>query len=579
MIYLWPVNPHIICKFECKTLRMKGTHQKLFWAIIGIIFLLNSLQAAFTELIYDEAYYWYFAQKLDWGYFDHPPMVAGLIALGGLVFKGTLGVRIMGVILSVATYVLLWETISLRHKKNYVIPFFVLVFSMTLLNAYGFFSLPDTPLLFFTALMFFILKHFFKKPNVGLSIALGLVMAALMYSKYHAVLVIVGVLIGMPSLLKNKYAWGALGVSILAYIPHFYWLYKQEFVSIAYHLFERPNRAYDFLDFGLGYFVNLLAIFGLTFPFIYKALFSVKTNTPLKKSMVGVVLTVLVFFFISSFNRRIQTQWIVVICIPIAILVFEQLIKNKRLRKQLLVSGILNIGLILFLRLGLVYEPLLPIAYEAHGNKAWTAALKEKVGDAMVVFKDSYRNAPMYAFYTGAKTYSLNSIRYRQNQYNIDGSEKVFLNNKVAYITKENNQSDFSFLKTDKVRYYGKWISEFKAYGRLKTKVIGVENGLITFGLQNPYPFKVSLKALHFSIAFLNSYKQYQYHSPIRLKNPPNPAKNITIEPNTFITLKGWYERPKDIKALKYFKLTIAPANLPFLLGGDNEKLDQWNHF
>ncbi|MDO7619948.1 MAG: 4-amino-4-deoxy-L-arabinose transferase, partial [Flavobacteriaceae bacterium] len=74
---------------------MKGNKQKLFWGIMVFIGLANTLQAVFTELIYDEAYYWYFSKQLDWGYFDHPPMVAAMIALGQLFFKGTLGVRII----------------------------------------------------------------------------------------------------------------------------------------------------------------------------------------------------------------------------------------------------------------------------------------------------------------------------------------------------------------------------------------------------------------------------------------------------------------------------------------------------
>ncbi len=61
--------------------------------------------------------------------------------------------------------------------------------------------------------------------------------------------------------------------------------------------------------------------------------------------------------------------------------VFEALMANPKLKRQLWISGWINIILIVFLRIGLVYEPLLPISYEAHGNKAWTTALKEVVGD------------------------------------------------------------------------------------------------------------------------------------------------------------------------------------------------------
>lgn len=63
-----------------------------------IWWLINLLQAAFTELAHDEAYYFMFSQQLDWGYFDHPPMTALLIWLGSFM-GGEFGVRFFFTIL------------------------------------------------------------------------------------------------------------------------------------------------------------------------------------------------------------------------------------------------------------------------------------------------------------------------------------------------------------------------------------------------------------------------------------------------------------------------------------------------
>jgi len=41
--------------------------------------LLALAQAASTELIADEAYYWVYSRFPAWGYFDHPPMIAFII--------------------------------------------------------------------------------------------------------------------------------------------------------------------------------------------------------------------------------------------------------------------------------------------------------------------------------------------------------------------------------------------------------------------------------------------------------------------------------------------------------------------
>ena len=88
-----------ICNFGVNQLvKMLQKPSRLFLFLLGVILVLNLLQAYFTELIFDEAYYWYYSQNLDWGYFDHPPMVAWLIKASSYFFDGELGVRFMSCI-------------------------------------------------------------------------------------------------------------------------------------------------------------------------------------------------------------------------------------------------------------------------------------------------------------------------------------------------------------------------------------------------------------------------------------------------------------------------------------------------
>jgi hypothetical protein len=58
-----------------------GNHIFYFYVLIGSIF--GAVQARYTGLHPDEAYYFQFSQTLDWGYIDHPPMIALLIRAGG----------------------------------------------------------------------------------------------------------------------------------------------------------------------------------------------------------------------------------------------------------------------------------------------------------------------------------------------------------------------------------------------------------------------------------------------------------------------------------------------------------------
>jgi dolichol-phosphate mannosyltransferase len=78
------------------------------WLIV-YAFVLRLVYLGSVELLPEEAYYWNYSRHLDYGYLDHPPMVAWLIRLGTAAFgQSQFGVRAgalcCGVVTSVFTY-------------------------------------------------------------------------------------------------------------------------------------------------------------------------------------------------------------------------------------------------------------------------------------------------------------------------------------------------------------------------------------------------------------------------------------------------------------------------------------------
>ncbi|MBU2995552.1 glycosyltransferase family 39 protein [Cellulophaga baltica] len=549
---------------------------KLFIYILAIIFVINLVQSHFTQLIYDEAYYWYYSQNMAWGFFDHPPMVALLIKISSYFFNGELGVRFMSCILSVGTLLLLWLQIDNLKKKDYVLHFFVLTCSMTLLTAYGFLTLPDTPLLFFTALFLYAYKKFTIEPSVPLALGLGLIMSALMYSKYHAVLVIVFVLLSNLKLLTNKLAWLAVTVSLIGYAPHLLWLYDNDFVSIKYHLFERPNRAYDLNDFTIGYFVNLLAIFGLPFFWIYKALIKTHGKDLYTKALLFLTYGTLIFFFISSFNRRIQTQWIIVISISLAIIAFNYMLENENARKWIFRLGLVNIAILTIARFALVFEEISPLHYESHGNKEWVQNLHEKAGDTPVIFENSYRKTPMYQFYSGVRSFSLNNVWYRRNQYSIDDSESYMQHKEVFYVNKYDSKNQaFQFLIGGTEINYAQHINDFESFRKLQCILEEDEikkgtNETILLKVYNPYTTDIALRKLKFNIAYHNQYKRPKEIVPITVQQKNTENKVLKTNDTTYFSFK----LPKyKMENPGYFKVAISENGLYPGMNGDNIKL------
>ena len=75
------------------------THWKQALAILAVATVLRLAFAAIIPLFPDEAYYWEWSRRLAGGYFDHPPMIAWLIAGGtALIGPTPLGVRLVPVL-------------------------------------------------------------------------------------------------------------------------------------------------------------------------------------------------------------------------------------------------------------------------------------------------------------------------------------------------------------------------------------------------------------------------------------------------------------------------------------------------
>ena len=153
-------------------------------------FIVSLLQSFFTEIIDDEAYYWVYSRCLDWGYFDHPPMVALLIKLGYALFPGELGVRLMPSLLGAGTLFLVF--VMLKDEVKNLNLLMIVSLSVPLFHTHvaGFIAIPDLPLVFFATLFFFFYKKYLQKESWLIVFLLALSIALMLYSKYHGLLII-----------------------------------------------------------------------------------------------------------------------------------------------------------------------------------------------------------------------------------------------------------------------------------------------------------------------------------------------------------------------------------------------------
>lgn len=527
----------------------------LMIAVTGI----NFLQIVFTELIMDEAYYWYFARDLDWGYFDHPPMVAFLIDIGQHLVEGEAGLRLFAPLLFTLTLITLWDLTDHPLKKYHPWLFFWLTGSLGLMAAFGFFMVPDTPLLFFSVLMLKAYKHHLKAPGVISVVALAICMAAIMYSKYQGALFIILVILSRPANLKDLKIWGSVLLALLFYLPHLYWLYEHDFVSVSYHLIERANSAYK-LKFTLHYLLNAMALGGLAFPLLYFAVIRSEIKSPFDRALKTVFYGFFIFFLFSSFNRKTQIQWINLINIPFILFGFRYALDHLNFRKWLYRLSTVAVILLIYVRFALVFPELSPITYEAHGNRQWTHELYEKSNGLPVVFHNSYRDAATYAYYTGAEVHSLNDVSFRRNQFDIDQSEARLRNRPVVLVSQHPlSNATISVTRPFNERtWHGVVLDSFNTYSKLRFQTDKEQfNGhfpeKITTRLHNPYQEQVPVNKLRIEGITYDDNRKIIDTFALKAEDP-----DLMLPPGEIVELQLRSTREINEKKASYFQIGLG---------------------
>ncbi|MBC6492858.1 ArnT family glycosyltransferase [Flavihumibacter stibioxidans] len=463
------------------------------WFYAGWL-IINLIQSAGTELLDDEAYYWVYSRFPDWGYFDHPPMIAILIKAGYALFSNELGVRLFMALMNTATLWLIQKMLLVNNDRL----FYSIALSMGVLQIGGILAVPDIPLTFFTALFFWQYKQFLHKTDWIQALLLGTVMALMLYSKYHGVLIILFTLLSNRKLALQWQAWLAAIFGMLLFSPHLWWQYTHDFPSVMYHLKERNAPAYRF-SFTLEYIGGQILLAGplIGWLLLYAA-GKFRANDffarALKLSMIGFY----GFFLLSTLKGRVEANWTVPALVPLIILAHAWLtnsVKGSRWVYRLMAPALVAVFVVRLYMLSDIPSLSARFKDEMHNNKTWAAAIKEKSVGLPVVFMSSYQRPSKYWFYSGDTSFAINNTGYRRNNYNFWPMEKdwqgrtVFL---VDYLL--DSLPGSQAIETAKGKTAGVVIEKLESHSFVQLKLVGeklrVQDGqLVPFELEMPVEF------------------------------------------------------------------------------------------
>jgi hypothetical protein len=497
-------------------LRFKDYFINPFVLLLTVWGIINLVQARFTPLNNDEAYYWMYSKYLAWGYFDHPPMIALMIKIGYSLIHNELGLRLITVLSQLGTLYIIWLLTDKekRSKRESVLFFYMLAVLLPVIHLYSFISTPDVPLMFFSAVFLLVYKRFLGEETWKNTFFLALSMAALMYSKYHGGLLIILVILSNPRLLGRIRFYLAVLMGFIIFIPHLLWQYTNGFPSVRYHLVDRvsafnPVHVPDYL----------LSQFAFNNPFILVILvwimLKVKSANLFDKALKYIFTGFLVFFFISSFRYRVEPQWTAVICIPIIVILFNNMEFRPWLKNYFKWVTFIFFPLFIVARLAVAID-FLPVSFfknEFHKKIQWSKDIAGLAGDRPVVFTNSYQRPAVYTFYTGKFAHTLNNWLYRKNQYDLWDFEEKVHGKEVLYVPHFlTNYNKANLTKKILTKGDSIFVRIYKDFQSLQRECITLNAMNYTFSradtntihleIFNPYPFSINFRHKELPVVF-----------------------------------------------------------------------------
>lgn len=474
----------------------------IFWLLLGWT-MLNIIQASTLELQADEAYYWLYSRYLAWGYFDHPPMVALFIRIGDSIMHNELCLRLLTVLSSTLSIYILWLTL-----KKYAVDalgFALVVSGIFIFHIYGFTATPDAPLFLFTTLFYYLYQRYLEKENIWLTVGLALVVAALFYSKYNAVLVVGFTVLANLRLLRRGSFWLIAALAALLFLPHVLWQIHNGYPSINYHLFERTTGKYNFIN-SLSYFPDLLLMAGpLIGWFLFYRAFTVKIKDPFIRCLLVNCIGTLVFFFISSMKDEVQPQWTYVLFAPLVMLVMIGFKQHGRWPRWLLPLAAINTGIIIVVRviiiLGLGFARTYGHLKSYYGFKDWAHAVHQRAGNAYVVMTEGFQNPSKYNYYTNSlKCFDYDTRYYRRTQFELWPMEDSMQHKRVYFLPDHYIKGVAEdTLKVPAGTWYGGWVNDVRTYqkvvitpSRLQATAKPGQQVQFDLKISNPYSFPIS---------------------------------------------------------------------------------------
>ncbi|MCX5782787.1 MAG: glycosyltransferase family 39 protein [Elusimicrobia bacterium] len=223
---------------------MEQKAEKVFIFSIFFAFLIKSILAIIIPITGDEAYFVLWAKHLDFGYYDHTPLVGWILSIMLFFGSSEFIVRFPAIISSILVGIGIYLIIKPYDKiKACLISTLFIVSPISILN---FLISTDTPLIISSFFSGYFLFLALNRKNYFFYFIAGIFLGFAFLSKYLAVLIGLTYLVYFIFTEKRKdktLGFIILFISIIPFaVVNIYWNYTHDWANIMFNMFSRTKK-------------------------------------------------------------------------------------------------------------------------------------------------------------------------------------------------------------------------------------------------------------------------------------------------------------------------------------------------
>lgn len=320
-----------------------------FWLMTALLVALRLFLTFYLDLTPDEAYYWQLSNYPDFSYYDHPPMVAWLIAISRKLFgEGQFHVRVLSIVSStlVSWLLFLIGRDFLHSGKTGFVAALIVNFTPAG-SALGFVTTPDTPL---AAAWAFAAFSFLKAINDTRDrwwIATGVALGFGALGKYNMIFFVPGVALTILGFKRYRYLvftrryWLMVLLAAVGTLPIIYWNINHDWISFKFQFAHGLTPAARSLSHNIGEYLGgqLGTVGPVLFPVLWfvalaGALRFKKQDDEIRFFLVWLALPSMLFFTWTGLRSKVEANWPQVAYLSTMLLVAEWLVTSENFRKR-----------------------------------------------------------------------------------------------------------------------------------------------------------------------------------------------------------------------------------------------------